>query len=223
MTLDQAVALSLLEDLPRVGLTARLLESDPELIEVADSLIERARAERIRAARLESGAGLERSAMPRSCWQSAMHRRRSGIAVPECLKQPAVAIVGSRAASSVALETARVWQPTWHRGHHVVSGWLAALTRRRIAVRSKTGGPIAVLGSGVDHIYPSEHTIWPPASPAQVSCSASIRRARLPLQFHFPMRNRLISGLSRAVVVIEASDKSGSLITATARRSRGAT
>jgi hypothetical protein len=50
MTLDQAVALSLLEDLSRVGLTPRLLESDPELVELAAPLVERAREERLRAA-----------------------------------------------------------------------------------------------------------------------------------------------------------------------------
>ena len=50
MTLDQAVALSLLDDLPRVGLTARLLESDPELVELAAPLLDRALAERLRAA-----------------------------------------------------------------------------------------------------------------------------------------------------------------------------
>ena len=50
MTLDQAVALSLLDKLPRVGLTARLLESDPELVELAGPLLERAHEERVRAA-----------------------------------------------------------------------------------------------------------------------------------------------------------------------------
>ena len=109
MTLDQAVALSLVENLPRVGLTARLLESDPELFELAESLVERGRAERIRAAHAGIGvlawndplmplALMAISDAPPALWY------RGSL---DCLKQPAVAIVGSRAASSVAIETAR--------------------------------------------------------------------------------------------------------------------
>jgi DNA processing protein len=78
-----------------------------------------------------------------------------------------------------------------------------------------------VLGSGVDYIYPSEHkplaaeisktglviSEYPPGVP--------------PLPHHFPMRNRVISGLSLAVVVIEASEKSGSLITAACALEQG--
>jgi DNA processing protein len=80
------------------------------------------------------------------------------------------------------------------------------------ALRSGTTG--AVLGSGFDQIYPPEH----------LGLAARIRRSGYilseyppgvkPLAFHFPERNRLISGLCQAVVVVEASQRSGSLITA---------
>jgi DNA processing protein len=133
----------------------------------------------------------------------------------ECLSQPVVAIVGSRAASAVALETARrLATDLASRGITVASGLARGVDSAAHRGALETGKTIAVLGSGVDRVYPHEHieladriaqsglvvSEYPPGTP--------------PLAFHFPMRNRLISGLSRAVVVIEASDKSGSLITA---------
>ena len=224
MTLDQAVALSLVENLPRVGLTARLLESDPELLELAESLAERGRAERIRAAQAGIGvlawndplmplALMAISDAPPALWY------RGSL---DCLKQPAVAIVGSRAASSVAIETARrLATDLAALGLTVVSGLARGVDSAAHRGALETGTTVAVLGSGIDYIYPSEHRTlamqisrsglvvseYPPGTP--------------PLQFHFPMRNRLISGLSRAVVVIEASDKSGSLITASCAAEQG--
>jgi DNA processing protein len=133
----------------------------------------------------------------------------------DCLIQPAVAIVGSRAASQVALETARrLGRDLASRGITVVSGLARGVDSAAHRGALETGRTIAVLGSGVDHVYPAEHvdlaaqiavtglvvSEYPPGTP--------------PLPYRFPMRNRLISGLSRAVVVIEASEKSGSLITA---------
>jgi len=224
MTLDQAVALSLVENLPRVGLTARLLESDPELLDLAESLVERGRAERIRAARAGIGvlawndplmplALMAISDAPPALWY------RGSL---DCLKQPAVAIVGSRAASSVAIETARrLATDLAALSITVVSGLARGVDSAAHRGALETGRTVAVLGSGIDYIYPSEHkglamqialsglvvSEYPPGTP--------------PLQFHFPMRNRLISGLSRAVVVIEASDKSGSLITASCAAEQG--
>jgi DNA processing protein len=224
MTLDQAVALSLVENLPRVGLTARLLESDPELLELAESLVERGRAERIRAAHAGIGvlawndplmplALMAISDAPPALWY------RGSL---DCLKQPAVAIVGSRAASSVAIETARrLATDLAALSITVVSGLARGVDSAAHRGALETGKTVAVLGSGIDYIYPSEHkglamqialsglivSEYPPGTP--------------PLQFHFPMRNRLISGLSRAVVVIEASDKSGSLITASCAAEQG--
>jgi DNA processing protein len=224
MTLDQAVALSLLDDLPRPGLTGRLCASDPELLERAAPLLERARAVRERAA----AAGLQVLAWndprvptalvaiadcPPGLWY------RGSLA---CLDRPAVAIVGSRAASPVALETAdRLGADLAARGVTVVSGLARGVDSAAHRGALRTGRTVAVLGSGLDRIYPSEHTAlagdiavtglvlteYPPGTPA--------------LPFHFPMRNRLISGLSRAVVVIEASDKSGSLITASCALEQG--
>jgi len=224
MTLDQSVALSLLENLSRIGLTARLLESDPELIELSTALLDRARAERIRAA--EAGIGV-------LAWNDPVmpsHLRAISDLPPvlwyrgslDCLKQPAVAIVGSRAASSVALETARrLAADIALRGITVVSGLARGGDSAAHRGALETGRTIAVLGSGVDHVYPPEHAGLASRIAENGLVVSEYPPGTLPLPYHFPMRNRLISGLSRAVVVIEASDKSGSLITASCAAEQG--
>ena len=224
MTLDQSVALSLLENLSRIGLTARLLESDPELIELSTALLDRARAERIRAA--EAGIGV-------LAWNDPVmpsHLRAISDLPPvlwyrgslDCLKPPAVAIVGSRAASSVALETARrLAADIALRGITVVSGLARGVDSAAHRGALETGRTIAVLGSGVDHVYPPEHAGLASRIAENGLVVSEYPPGTLPLPYHFPMRNRLISGLSRAVVVIEASDKSGSLITASCAAEQG--
>jgi DNA processing protein len=132
------------------------------------------------------------------------------------LTQPAVAIVGSRAATSYALEVAaRLGAELAGRGILVVSGLArgadGAAHRGAVDVG---GGTVAVLGSGVDTIYPPEHE--------DLALSICNRGALVsehgpgvpPVPEHFPLRNRLISGISLGVVVVEANEKSGSLITA---------
>ena len=224
MTLDQAVALSLVEDLPRPGLTARLHAADPELLELASPLLDRARHVREHAARdgihvLAWNDARSPSALtaigdcPPALWD------RGDLA---CFDAHAVAIVGSRAAAHVSLETAsRLAADLAARGVVVVSGLARGVDSAAHRGAMRTGRTIAVLGSGLDRVYPREHDAlardiaqsglvlseYPPGTP--------------PLPFHFPMRNRLISGLSRAVVVIEAHEKSGSLITASCALEQG--
>jgi DNA processing protein len=217
MTVDHAVALSLFSDLPRVGLTERLRADDPELLELAGSV-------------LTEAADLRRQAEERGItvlpWFDArfpplLAAITDGPAALwvqgdlSALDQPAVAIVGSRAASSVALETAtRLATDLASRGIIVVSGLARGVDSAAHRGALDTGRTIAVLGSGLDHIYPAEHAslVREIAKRGAVITEYAPRTA--PLPHHFPMRNRLISGLARAVVVIEASEKSGSLITA---------
>jgi DNA processing protein len=224
MTLDQAVALSLLDDLSRRGLTERFHGDDPELLERAAPLLETARAVRKRA----EAAGIH--VLP---WNDPRFPTALGAItdVPPVLwyrgalssmDAPAVAIVGSRAATSVALEAAaRLAADLAARGIIVVSGLARGVDSAAHRGALKTGRTIAVLGSGVDHIYPPEHA---PLAEQIVEAGLVISEfppGTHPLPHHFPMRNRLISGLSRAVVVIEASEKSGSLITAACALEQG--
>ena len=224
MTFEQAVALSLREDLSRVGLTARLREGDPELFELAAPFLERVPAEIERAA----AAGIHALA-----WNDPLmpaYLMATPDAPPvlwyrgslDCLSQPAVAIVGSRAASAVSLETARrISIDLAARGITVVSGLARGVDSAAHRGALETGYTIAVLGSGVDVIYPPEHAELADRVATAGLVVSEYAPGTPPLAFHFPMRNRLISGLSRAVVVIEATDKSGSLITASCAAEQG--
>jgi len=224
MTLDQAVALSLLDDLSRRGLTERFHSQDPELLERAATLVDTARAVRKRA----EAAGIQ--VLP---WNDSRFPTALGAItdVPPVLwyrgqlssmDAPAVAIVGSRAATSVALETAaRLGADLAARGVTVVSGLARGVDSAAHRGALKTGRTIAVLGSGVDHVYPAEHVTLAQQIAEMGLVTSEYPPGTLPLPHHFPMRNRLISGLSRAVVVIEASEKSGSLITAACALEQG--
>jgi DNA processing protein len=76
------------------------------------------------------------------------------------------------------------------------------------------GLTVAVLGSGLDNIYPPEHDGLAQLIAKNGVVVAELGPGAMPLPEHFPLRNRIISGISLAVVVVEASEKSGSLITA---------
>jgi DNA processing protein len=77
-----------------------------------------------------------------------------------------------------------------------------------------SGVTVGVLGCGADVVYPREHASLAARIRAEGALASEFPPGMPPLAHHFPMRNRIISGLARAVVVIEASDRSGSLITA---------
>jgi DNA processing protein len=139
------------------------------------------------------------------------------------LDRPAVAMVGSRAASPYGLAVAeRLAADLAERGIVVVSGLARGVDSAAHRGALAGGGPtIAVLGSGADVIYPPEH-----ASLARDIAATGLVLSELvpgtpPLKPFFPLRNRIISGLSRAVVVIEAGEKSGSLITARSALDQG--
>jgi DNA processing protein len=132
------------------------------------------------------------------------------------LARPVVAIVGSRAATPYAIDVA-------HRlGHELSDCGLTVASGLARGVDSAahrgclTGAAptVAVLGSGVDRVYPAEHEALAGEISKKGLLVSELGPGAPPLQEHFPLRNRIISGISLAVVVVEASEKSGSLITA---------
>jgi DNA processing protein len=133
-----------------------------------------------------------------------------------CLGRPAVAIVGSRRATPAGLAVAtRLGRELGEAGLVVVSGMARGIDAAAHAGSLEAGGPtVAVLGSGVDVTYPPEHRTLADRICANGALASEFPSGTQPLARHFPMRNRIISGLARAVVVVEASQKSGSLITA---------
>jgi len=134
----------------------------------------------------------------------------------EVLSHPSVAIVGARAASPYGLSVAaRLAGDLTAAGLVVVSGMARGVdsAAHRGALEA-SGATVAVLGSGVDVIYPPEHASLAESIAASGLLVSELVPGTPPLPQFFPLRNRIISGLSRAVVVIEAGEQSGSLITA---------
>ena len=134
-----------------------------------------------------------------------------------------VAVVGSRAATPYALTMSRQLSIDLAAcGITVVSGLArgvdSAAHRGVISVKGRT---IGVLGCGVDRMYPPEAKDLAREMEVAGAIVSEFPPGTPPLPHHFPLRNRIISGLSRAVVVIEASEKSGALITASAAAEQG--
>jgi len=132
------------------------------------------------------------------------------------LERPAVALVGSRAASPHGLMVAeRLGADLAARGIVVVSGLARGVdSAAHRGALGAGGSTIAVLGSGADVIYPPEHAALAREIEIKGLVMSELVPGTPPLPLFFPLRNRIISGLSRAIVVIEAGEKSGSLITA---------
>ena len=136
---------------------------------------------------------------------------------------PSVAIVGSRAATPYALEVAaRLAAELTQRQVVVVSGLArgvdSAAHRGCLDARGRT---VAVLGSGLDRVYPPEHDDLAAEIAESGLLLSELGPGAPPLPEHFPLRNRIISGISLATVVVEASEHSGSLITARCAAQQG--
>ena len=132
----------------------------------------------------------------------------------ELLAKDKIALVGARNASSLGLRMARSLAAEINKeGFAIVSGMARGIDAAAHSA-SLEGGTIAVFGGGVDRIYPAENTDLAKAILAKGLILSEQAMGLQPQARHFPARNRIISGLAKAVVVVEAAAKSGSLITA---------
>ncbi|MGR3467161.1 MAG: DNA-processing protein DprA [Shimia sp.] len=132
----------------------------------------------------------------------------------ELLQREGVALVGARNASSLGTRMARALGAGLGAAGKIVTSGLARGVDAAAHTAALETGTIAALGGGVDVVYPSENaTLMDRIADVGVLVSEQPMGLR-PMARHFPARNRLISGLSRAVVVVEAAAKSGTLITA---------
>lgn len=134
------------------------------------------------------------------------------------LNRPAIGMVGARNASSLGVRMARrLGAGLSDAGFTVVSGLARGIdAAAHEAALDGQGKTVAVMAGGIDVIYPSENAALA-AAIETAGCRISEHPPGLePQARHFPLRNRIVAGLSRAVVVVEAAAKSGSLITAKA-------
>ncbi len=134
-----------------------------------------------------------------------------------CFDQPCVAVIGSRMCSTYGTNSSEMLsRDLASRGITIVSGLARGIdaAAHKGAIRGR-GRTVAVLGTGIDNVYPRENTGL--VREILENGGAVVSQFPLdtpPLKDNFPYRNRIISGLSLAVLIVEASERSGSLITA---------
>lgn len=132
---------------------------------------------------------------------------------PELAQRPAVAVIGARNASSLGLRMARMLAEDLGAAGRVIASGLARGVDAAAHEAALPTGTIAALAGGVDQIYPEEHAALGARIAGEGLLLSEAPMGLIPQGRHFPRRNRIVSGLSDGVVVIEAAARSGSLIT----------
>jgi DNA processing protein len=131
------------------------------------------------------------------------------------LAMPQIAIVGSRNATSGGRETARAFAAELAAlGWTITSGLALGIDAAAHEGALSSGHTVAVAATGLDEVYPGSHRGLAHRIADQGAIVSELPLGRGPRREHFPRRNRLISGLSSGVLVVEAAQRSGSLITA---------
>lgn len=134
-----------------------------------------------------------------------------------------IAVVGSRSATAFGkVNAGNISGNLASYGINIVSGMARGIdTHAHLGALKVSGRTTAVLGCGLDIIYPPENKKLMEAICQNGAVISEFPLGTEPNSWNFPMRNRIISGLSSAVIVVEASDKSGSLITANCALEQG--
>jgi len=138
---------------------------------------------------------------------------------PARLAGPALAVVGARSATPGGEDNARAFaRHLAGHGWTVVSGLAqgidAAAHEGALQAGPAGAGTVAIMGTGIDRIYPAVHRDLAHRIAANGALVSELPLGMGALKHHFPQRNRLVAGLSRGVLVVEAARQSGSLITA---------
>jgi DNA processing protein len=209
-----SAAIEALPDLSRRGGLARPLKVYP---------IERAKRDIENAARAKA-----RFVAPGETGYPALLRHIDGAPPLLCIKGNAtwadlecVAIVGARNASAIARKFARQLAVEIGEAGYLITSGMARGIDTAAHEAAVERGTAAVLAGGIDHIYPPENVALHDAIGAKGLLITEMIPGAVPRAEHFPRRNRIISGMSRAVIVVEAAMRSGSLITARLANEQG--
>ncbi|MEM9740557.1 MAG: DNA-processing protein DprA [Pseudomonadota bacterium] len=128
--------------------------------------------------------------------------------------KPTIGIVGARNASAAGRKISRDMAIRLSQAGYVTVSGLARGVDGEAHAASLEGGTIAVLGGGVDHVYPPQHERLYAAIASQGLILSESRFGHRATAKDFPRRNRLITGCARGVIVVEATERSGSQISA---------
>ena len=139
----------------------------------------------------------------------------------DVLGRPMISVVGSRQASAAGIKLARMFADAFGAAGYVVCSGLARGIDGAAHQATLATGTVAVLAGGIDNIYPPEHAALH-ADIGERGCLVSEQPVGFqPRAQDFPRRNRIISGMACAVVVVEAARRSGTLITARLANEQG--
>jgi len=134
----------------------------------------------------------------------------------EVLSRPGIAVIGTRAHSTYGRDaTVSFVVGLVRAGYTIVSGLARGIDGIAHSTALEMGGDtVAVLGTGIDVPYPPEHEDLYHTLAERGCLVSEFPPGTPPLKWHFPQRNRIIAGLSRGVLVVEAPERSGAMITA---------